>query len=247
MIELQLRAEKQILQHASQEYPRECCGLLVIYNGHQLYVPCQNLSEGDTDFFLSPDDYVKAEERYGLPIAIVHSHPNKSPKPTMADMVGCEGSGLPWIIVGWPSTMIHQMEPSGYVPPIIGRTFCHGVLDCYSLVRDYYKQELGVELKDYPRQERWWMKGEALYLDHYEEEGFRQVPLSDICTNDLLLMQRRASTPNHGAVYVGNSQIVHHVEGRLSTREVYGGYWQQITTHALRHREVECKGLSKKG
>jgi hypothetical protein len=28
------------------------------------------------------------------------------------------------------------------------------------------------------------------------------------------------------------------LQGRLSSRDVYGGYWQKVTTHALRHPDL---------
>lgn len=240
-LELSPQARLAILDHARQEHPRECCGLLVAVKGKQRYIPCTNMAELDKDFFLSPDDYVKVEEEYGPPLAVVHSHPNKSPTPTMADKVGCEGSELPWVIVGYPNEQFHIMEPEGYTPPLIGRPFCHGVLDCYSLVRDYYWQELRIQLPDFPREERWWLKGKAMYMDHYAEAGFRIVPIEGPQPHDLILMQLHSSTPNHGAIYLGGDKILHHVHGRLSSKEVYGGYWRKITVSNLRHKEVECR------
>ena len=29
--------------------------------------------------------------------------------------------------------------------------------------------------------------------------------------------------------------ILHHLYGRLSSRDVFGGYFQHVTTHCLRH------------
>ncbi|KAG0739940.1 hypothetical protein G6F24_017181 [Rhizopus arrhizus] len=70
----------------------------------------------------------------------------------------CEASGLPWHIVsvgqlaGEAPTChdIQTIEPCGYVAPLEGRQFAHGILDCYSLVRDFYALELGITLSQYP-------------------------------------------------------------------------------------------------
>ena len=41
--------------------------------------------------------------------------------------------------------------------------------------------------------------------------------------------------PNHAAIYLGDQQVLHHVQGRLSSRDVYGGYYGKSTACALRH------------
>ena len=48
------------------------------------------------------------------------------------------------------------------------------------------------------------------------------------------LMTIGANVPNHGAVYVGDNIIEHHLYGRLSSREVYGQFYRERTTHVLR-------------
>lgn len=53
------------------------------------------------------------------------------------------------------------------VSKYIGRKFVHGSTDCYSLVRDFYKNEFGIELTDYARAEFWWNKGQNLYMDNF--------------------------------------------------------------------------------
>jgi hypothetical protein len=50
---------------------------------------------------------------------------------------------------------------------------------------------------------------------------------------DCFLMQVASPVPNHAAVYLGDGLILHHLQGRLSSRDVYGGYWQKVTTHIL--------------
>jgi cell wall-associated NlpC family hydrolase len=41
--------------------------------------------------------------------------------------------------------------------------------------------------------------------------------------------------PNHVAIYIGDNKILHHVQGRLSSRDVYGSYYQKVTAKILRH------------
>lgn len=228
-----------IRDHAAREYPRECCGVVIVRKGREKYVPCRNMAstgEGEDYFILNGADYAAAEEE-GSIIAIVHSHPNTSPQPSQADLVGCEASGLPWVIVNWPTGQIVQFQPSGYKAPLTGRVFSHGILDCYSLIQDYYKEVLHIQLPDAERQYLWWETGQNLYMDNFERAGFRKV--EDLQLHDVILIQLASTKANHGAVYIGNDYILHHPQHRLSSRDVYGGYWRKNTVCFIRHKDVQ--------
>jgi cell wall-associated NlpC family hydrolase len=117
------------------------------------------------------------------------------------------------------------IEPSGYQAPLVGRQWSHGVLDCYAIIRDWYKLERNIELLDFERRDEWWKIGENLYLDNFEKAGFRKTTLDKLQKGDVILMTINSPVPNHGAVYLGDNMILHHVHGRLSTRDIFGGYW----------------------
>jgi len=232
------RTLKAIREHAARDYPREACGLVIVAKGRERYVPCRNLAQGTEHFVMDPQDYAAAEDA-GDAIAVVHSHPDAPATPSEADMVSCEATGMPWHILSWPADDFRTIEPSGYQAPLVGRTFAHGVLDCWSLVRDFYARELKIELPDFERRDDWWLSGESLYMEGYPKAGF--VHLNQDApekVGDVILMQRRADVPNHAGVYIGNGLMLHHMHGRLSTREVYGGYWREITRCVLRHKTL---------
>lgn len=226
----------EIRTHAELEYPRESCGLVIVRKGRQRYVPVRNIAERNEHFVMHPQDQAAAED-LGEVALVVHSHPNLPPLPSQADLVGCEASGLPWLIVNWPTGAVHQFAPSGYVPPLYGREFSHGVLDCYSFIQAYYRQTLGLELPDFQRDDEWWLKGQSLYLDGFASAGFVQVHGAPQA-HDGLLMRLASPVPNHGAVYLGDGCIGQHQMGRLSSRDVYGGWYEKITTHVLRHKSL---------
>ena len=228
------------LAHAAREFPREACGLLVIHKGRETYVPCRNIGVGTDQFVIHPEDYVRAD-RLGEIVGVFHSHPNLPAEPSQADKVACEASGLPWFILSFPSGQWHEMQPSGYIAPLVGRAWAHGVLDCYSVIRDWYRAERGIDLPNFDRFDEWWKRGQNLYLDNFGSAGFEAlgaVQSQDMEVGDVLLMQVASPVPNHAAIYLGDGLILHHLQGRLSSRDVYGGYWQKITTHILRHRTV---------
>lgn len=234
---------EKIKEHAVQEFPREACGLLCVVRGKEKYISCRNLASGNEHFILSSEDYADAEMQ-GEILAVVHSHPNVPPTPSEADKTACEASGLVWHIVhvcdadGLPQAgEIVTFEPCGYEAPLVGREFSHGVNDCYQLVRDWYRRERGITLKNFDRMDGWWERGENLYMKHYAEAGFH-LAKGEPETGDMIVMQIRSNQPNHAAVYLGDDLILHHLYGRLSSRDVYGGYWKEVTRMILRHEEI---------
>lgn len=219
--------------HARDCYPRESCGVLVVSGGVQTYRPCRNRARGEDHFVLHPADYAAAEAD-GEIIAIIHSHPNAAAHPSDADRVACEASGLPWHILSWPSGVWAKCEPKGYQAPLVGRPFYHGVLDCWALIRDGFRELRGVDLPDFERADDWWHHGGNLYLDNYERAGFRAVD-DGPKPFDVILMQIASSVVNHAALYLGDDVILHHLQRRLSCRDVYGGYWRRVTRLIVRH------------
>jgi proteasome lid subunit RPN8/RPN11 len=227
--------KKSFLIHARMQSPREACGLLIVENGVETLVICKNKAEYDHQFIIDPMDYVMSEER-GEVIGIVHSHPMNSPQPSEADKVACSQSKLKWHIVGCLTGEWFTLEPNGYEAPLIGREWCHGLLDCYSIIRDYYKRELNLEIPDYDRDFEWWRKGENLYLENFKDAGFSEVPIKEVQKHDVILMQIQSPVINHGAIYLGDEKMLHHLHKRLSSRDVYGGYWLRHTVKVVRHR-----------
>lgn len=224
------------LDHAKAEFPKEACGLVVIVKGRERFWPCKNINpNGHDQFSICPEDYAEAEDA-GEITAIFHSHVNLPPDPSEADKVSCEATGLRWYIVCIPTEQWAEFEPCGYEAPLVGRTFSFGTLDCWALVRDWYKRERDVDLINLNRQNDFWERGENLLGDNYKKAGFRDLfEEEELETGDVIMMQTGNSKfPNHVALYLGDDIIMHHVENRLSSRDVYGGYFKKHTVKVVR-------------
>jgi cell wall-associated NlpC family hydrolase len=110
-----------------------------------------------------------------------------------------------------------------------GRPFIHGMFDCYTLVRDYYKRKFNIFLPtNIQRDWEWWNKGENLYLENAKNCLFEEV--EDIKKHDVLLMKINSPVPNHAAIYLGEGKILHHMAGRFSTiQNLTFSYKQKIS------------------
>jgi proteasome lid subunit RPN8/RPN11 len=245
------KAAEAIKDHALQEYPKECCGFLT----PQGYVPVQNVAPDPiNDFMVSPRDYLNTKDK----LMIVHSHPVQDAFdhlkykpgfwpfcPTQTDMEGQLLHEMPWAIVvtdGKSCTDPFHWGDHLLDLPLIGREFRHGVTDCYSAIRAWFKQEVGAYLPDIPRNDNWWETDLDLYHAKGPSVGLRKLRDGEKPKRgDVGLMKvggQNVKTVNHGLVYLGDGTVYHHLPGRLSRREAFGG---RLTTVAewMRHRSME--------
>lgn len=245
-MELTETIKTAILAHTIECFPAESCGLIV----DNKYVPCRNISKHTDQFEIHHEDLAAAED-IGEIQAYVHSHPNASARASEIDLLQIELHQKPWIICAYPDIEFQVYEPSGYKAPLVGRNYIHGVQDCYSIVRDFYERELGINLIDFEREDAWWehKESKSLYLDGFGEAGFIEV--TDLQYGDVMLCRvGRTEHVNHAIIWlgdqtelkseqteacVGSSIILHHPYGRKSVREVFGRQWQERVVKVVRY------------
>ena len=245
-----LSLPKGAVLHAVECYPQEACGLMV----EGVYYPCRNDATNPEDHFVvNAEDYSAALE-HGPLQAVIHSHCDYPAKPSEADMQGCIESEVPWAIIridkGAYRTHKWYEHTEFQEAPLIGRAFYHGVHDCLSIILDFYKRELGIDLGKFDREDGWWNEGKDYYRELLPKAGFSRIDpdIDGLKNGDVILMQIRAPVPNHAAVFLESGNlasetcanpvpcvILHHAYGQLSRRDVYGGYYLEKTVSVWRH------------
>lgn len=231
--------KNDIIIHCQKEFPNEACGFIVEAAGEQKWVPCKNSDHNPVDYFtISPQDFIKARLE-GKIVAVVHSHTLHPSVFSETDVAMQKRQGIPWLLVGLKSgePEFIWMDNQKVDLKLYGRTYTWGVNDCYSFVRDYYKEVVGIDIPDYDRPERFWERGEDLYRKHFSDAGF--VEVSDVKEHDVFIISLGGtSIPSHGAIYLGGNAIGHHLPDRLSCKEVYGRFYQSRTVLRLRHKDL---------
>jgi proteasome lid subunit RPN8/RPN11 len=225
-------------QHAIDEYPKESCGLL-LKDG--TYEPLENEHPEPEKAFKI--DGLKILGREKEIHAIIHSHPDGNRYPSHMDMVSQCQLNIPFGIV-WTNGEIAE-EPFFWGNgierlPLVGRPFRHGVTDCYSIIKDWYEMN-GIEIPDFPRKWDWWKKHEDLYSVNFEKAGFKRVE-GDPKIGDVIFFCIASRVVNHAAIYIGGSQIIHHLNydkkghspASLSKQDSYY-QWDQYATYKVRH------------
>lgn len=227
-------ALKAAQEDAIKRFPQEACGLIV--KGE--YISCTNIAkEPEKDFEIHKDivtPYIIA----GTLEAVIHSHPyevlSERSSPSRSDMQGQIATNVPWGIIDTDGKVVNKPYWWGDFildTEIIGQEFHHGIHDCYAVIRKWYWQELGIILKEFPRDDKWWTVKEDLYTEGFEAAGFYRITKKELRNGDVIL--GKINSPhnliNHGGIYLdnaidGHGIILHHLPNRLSRREPAGPY-----------------------
>lgn len=213
---------------------RESCGFL-LETGEIFH--CENISESPTvEFVIDTKIYNRLDKKPGIK-AIWHSHTNGNKKFTAADVDLVNRTQKPLVLYSVQHNELKAVDPSGNTP-LLGREFVYGVADCFSLVRDWYKQERSIELPNYPRSsdDPVWDKSEWDWIDkEYARLGFKPVERPEY--GDVIAMSLGSNTLgiNHMAVYLGEDKFIHQLNDRVSRIDVWGNPWTGYTIKFLRY------------
>jgi proteasome lid subunit RPN8/RPN11 len=229
-----LTAEQRLAMrtYAERAYPKETCGFILIDG---TVIECQNTSNEPDTFVISAQD---TADYLDDAKACWHSHAKYSGF-SPADIKACKALNLPYAVWNCAGSEAFWLDPSQDAG-LLGRPWNYGVYDCYSAVRDWYKQQMGIEMGDYARRyEGEWSKPGFIYFEqNFAAEGFVKVPAGlDLVRGDVILMRiRNQNVCNHVAVVEdpAANQLYQHLVGRLSGTTAYSGYFRENSYMVVR-------------
>lgn len=238
--------KKQIKAHSLEDPSVECCGILFFNEALKRLetLKSPNLSATkESTFSLSPAHYLKAS-LMGKIVAVYHSHPEGEDFSEF-DLSNSELNKVKYILYCIQSDTFKEYTPNGYENPYYGREFSLGTQDCFTLLQEYYRKELNVNIKNYYRGEDWLENNPDCYQRYYKNEGFETVQegpvesLSALKKHDGLLMKILGKkNPTHAGIYIGDGLILHHQLNCYSRVEPYGQAFRNRTTHVVRHKSL---------
>ena len=210
--------EKDILNYLVNKWPEEGCGLIINKRGKLFWKPCDNVAEDKTkSFVINPAEYISAS-MIGDIHAVVHSHIDEDCTPSENDKNNSDYLQIPYHIYSIPEGEKYVYTPKYKKVPLLGRTYEFGKNDCWTLVRDYLKQELNINMPMMKFEPKFYEKGINYFEDLIEPWGCKVVKEPKV--GDIIyFMIQRNDIPNHCGVYLGEDIFMHHQENRLSCRD----------------------------
>ncbi len=203
--------KSQIKDQASKSN-EESVGVLIDC-GQISYVSVKNNAVDKKHYFsISGQDYLKLT-KLGKIIAVCHSHEEREDCSGF-DLANVIGHKLPFIIYCKKTdtfSIIDKDNKDKYYK-YLGKEFKIGSNDCFGLVREFYKKELSISIKDVNRSNFWYEERPNLITEEADNQGFKLYNKEEgKKINDILIYSFDSRRfPMHLAIYVGGDEILHH-------------------------------------
>jgi len=231
--------KNRIIEICESKPEQEVCGFIKAIGSELVIIECENAAEDRVNNFeFSIEDSILAQDKDV--VGVFHSHTDCQRSLStfsQSDIDAAEEFQKPLYLYVLKTKEWLNYTPNGYNRDLIGRQFIRGVNDCYSILRDYYRQDLKINLNDYIRDDDIFDGKNDFIMKHAEDAGFRVLEgRSVIKKNDVLVFKHFGPYPRHLGVFVGNSRFLHQPCSNLSCVDLLAGDWQKRLKFILRHK-----------
>tara|TARA_R110000772_G_scaffold249530_3_gene364026 strand:- start:10549 stop:11265 length:717 start_codon:yes stop_codon:yes gene_type:complete len=226
-----------IKAHAWKEAPNESCGYICHDKNRGIIktIKGENVSDTPkTHFLIDGSSYLKALTSGGKVIGFYHSQKEK--EPSELDKKTAKIHDLASVIYSLDYDCFDTIYPTDYCLPYEGREFEFGKGDCFSLVRDFYKNEFNIVINDYERSLSWLNKNSNIFESKYKTEGFKVVKAPK--HGDIIMLSYYGDKTTHLGIYMERNLILHHPRGRLSIIESIKSPTEKKIKKFIRHETL---------
>ena len=224
--------KEQIRNYAKSNIPNEICGLLTYSGDSTFFHPCRNVAEDKKEHFqLDSYDYLRISQDNKI-VGLCHSQ--KSCIPSSLDVVNKIGHNIYSIIYSTDiDEFIEVTEEHLKYRNYLGREFIINNKDCFSLVRDFYKTELNIDINNYSRNDNWYKENPNIIKENYKKEGFIKVDKDKLEENDIINFK-----DGHFGIYLKGNLFLHHRRGCLSNIEQLNNTWKLLINEGYRYNKI---------
>jgi proteasome lid subunit RPN8/RPN11 len=232
--------KQQIKEQAILNKPFESCGLLLSTrkDGYLSIYPCKNIACDKENYFeLFHGDYLRASNDIKNKIVGMY-HTQCNSGASLYDYVISKGHNIYSIVYSWKTDTFFEINDSvqKYIK-YIGKEFNIGITDCFSLVRDFYKNEYNINIFNYLRTDNWFKDNPKIIEESYGKEGFLNIDnKSELKNGDVIGFKSK-----HFGIYLENDLLLHHKRGRLSNVEPFTKEYKDLISNIYRHKSFLYK------
>lgn len=220
--------KRKIKEDALKDIAKECCGL-ILENGR--VIPCENRAEDNNVHFIIANGDIKKAQKQGWISAVYHSHvPGDYEDDYLSpeDIVIAEYFNVFSIMYSIKYDKFYEYQPTGKPIGYTGRPYIRGILDEFHLVRDYYKRELNIEIKD--------LKNRNIE-SFLTNNGF--IETNGVQKHNILIIKWSGNIEKRKMVlYVDENKIIAHPDFELSEKLDYNYGLKKWTEKIFKHSKL---------
>lgn len=214
---LPIEIKEEIKTHALMHPSEEVCGVLYEIPDGIAVMHLPNISsEKQHSFLISPYDYLQIEKSGRKIIAVYHSHVNNNCFSEEFDIKASKSHNLPYILYCIRTNSFKICYPADKIESryhkYLGRKFSLGTNDCFTLIKDFYDKELGINILHTSYNNLWYHENPNRIQEEGIKQGFQFLsPETKKQLHDILLFQDKSYLyPRHFGIYLGNNKFLHH-------------------------------------
>ena len=229
---------KNFIKHQSlKDFPNESCGFIVKDKNQFICVPCKNISmHPNQTFEISSMDFLKTKLLYNKIYYIYHSHVDEdSDYFSDQDEKCAENLNIPIILYHIKKNIFKIHSVVEISNSYIGRFYEYRKYDCFTLIRDFYKNEKNIDLKVEYKEDLYELDVKAKIYNFHHLNNLDIIDKNDQLKVDDILFFNGFGT-KHLGLYLGEDKILHQPMLGFSKIENYCNFYRRHTDLILRFK-----------